>query len=355
VPFAEFVRRANETHGGRFTYEEALYTRISEKTAIRCEAHGIFTQSARAHADGAGCPRCANHISKAEQAIADYLVSLGHEITQSDRTVIAPKELDIVIPALKFAIEYNGLYYHSDAFEGARSRHLEKTRAARAAGYRLVHIFEDEWLDREPAVKATLAALTGKRAQLAPARKMTIEVRPVTTVKAFLETTHLQGAPKGGTAYCLVHEGELAAVMTFAKVTSERGAVSAGYELTRFCTAGGIPGGAARLFAAFLKDHPTERVISYSDNRWFDGAMYSALGFTQSHVTPPNYFVIVDQERLHKSNFRHDRLKEMLGDAYDENKSERDLCHENGWFRVYDCGLTKWEYRPTITPAASSR
>jgi hypothetical protein len=100
---------------------------------------------------GSGCPRCKNKVSKAEIEVAEYARSLlpNTEIRTSDRTVIQPKELDIYIPELKKAIEYNGTYFHGTKFKPADHREV-KTALAAAVGIQLLHVEEVDWTeDRE--------------------------------------------------------------------------------------------------------------------------------------------------------------------------------------------------------------
>lgn len=59
TPFDEFVKRANNTHSGRYTYNKDTYIRMSAKTEITCHEHGVFIQGAGEHVIGQGCPECA--------------------------------------------------------------------------------------------------------------------------------------------------------------------------------------------------------------------------------------------------------------------------------------------------------
>jgi len=57
-----------------------------------------------------GCPKCSHNISKAELEIYTFLDSKSIDYIQSDRSIIKPYELDILIPSLMLAIEFNGKY-----------------------------------------------------------------------------------------------------------------------------------------------------------------------------------------------------------------------------------------------------
>lgn len=50
-----------------------------------------------------------------------------------------------MIPEKKIAIEFNGNYYHSIEAGTPPGYHLMKTELCEAKGYRLIHIWENEW------------------------------------------------------------------------------------------------------------------------------------------------------------------------------------------------------------------
>ena len=54
----EFIRRANEIHGGKYDYSKVVYTKSRDDVTIICPQHGEFTQKANSHLMGDGCPRC---------------------------------------------------------------------------------------------------------------------------------------------------------------------------------------------------------------------------------------------------------------------------------------------------------
>ena len=62
IPFNEFVRRARETHGDKYSYNKETYTDISSKTTITCKTHGDFEQYAIIHVNGCGCDYCAREL-----------------------------------------------------------------------------------------------------------------------------------------------------------------------------------------------------------------------------------------------------------------------------------------------------
>ena len=71
------------------------------------------------------CPTCSSGTSRGEHEVAKFIESLGHTVVQRDRSVIAPRELDIWIPEKKIAIEFDGTYWHSAKFED-RQKSMQK-------------------------------------------------------------------------------------------------------------------------------------------------------------------------------------------------------------------------------------
>lgn len=65
-------------------------------------------------------------------------------IKSNTRKIITPLELDIYLPELKIAIEYNGTYWHSSKNNKNIAYHLNKSLLCRKLGIRLIHIYEFE-------------------------------------------------------------------------------------------------------------------------------------------------------------------------------------------------------------------
>ena len=85
------------------------------------------------------------HVSKAEKQIAEYIKSFYHgQVIENSRSIIKPLELDIYIPELQLAIEYNGNWFHSSNSGTPKQYHLNKSKRCRDINVRLIHIYEFE-------------------------------------------------------------------------------------------------------------------------------------------------------------------------------------------------------------------
>ena len=87
-----------------------------------------------------------NHYqtSHIEQNLVQFIKSIYNDtILENVRTIIYPYEIDIYLPKLKLAIEFNGRYWHSYPIKN-KSYHLDKSLRCREQGIRLIHIYEFE-------------------------------------------------------------------------------------------------------------------------------------------------------------------------------------------------------------------
>lgn len=92
--------------------------------------------------------------SSLEYAVLEELMHILPEdvnISRNSRSLIPPYEVDIVVPAFLLAIEVNGSYWHSEEHiqqrhgMSAKAYHKMKEERCAAVGYRLLHVWEDEW------------------------------------------------------------------------------------------------------------------------------------------------------------------------------------------------------------------
>ena len=54
----EIIKKFNNIHDNKYKYDKLDYRGIFSKIIINCAEHGFFTQTAKAHIDGKGCPKC---------------------------------------------------------------------------------------------------------------------------------------------------------------------------------------------------------------------------------------------------------------------------------------------------------
>lgn len=292
----------------------------------------------------ARCPNChpvAAAESKYEYEISDFIKSqCGIDgVAMHDRKIIAPYEIDIIVPSKKLGIEFDGLYHHSESAGGkSAGYHVFKTAEAVKRGFRLLHIFEDEWVNKREIVESRLKSVLGTPDIRIWARKCSVVRVDGSSAKKFLETDHLQGWAHSSVNLGLEHDGELVALMTFGKPQYD---CKCEWKLIRYCSKLGaqVVGGAGKLLKAFEAGYSPKSLLSYADYRWSAGKMYESLGFKLDHLSPPNYWYVKNNvcKRFSRVKFQKFKLKGLF-DNFDPGKTEVENMKANGYDRVFDCG-----------------
>lgn len=272
--------------------------------------------------------------SVGESQITTMIQSLGISVETNVRNII-DGELDIWIPSHNIAIEYCGLYWHSDTFK-ERMYHYNKFKMCQNKGIRLLTIFEDEWIHKRQIVESKIINILGFGSERIYARQTQVRVVDIDTKREFLNANHIQGTGPGSITYGLYNKKDIVAVMTF--INKGNGI----YELNRYATSATVIGGFSKLLCHFKRNHEWVKLISFADLRWSVGDLYIKTGWTCVDVLPPDYYWCKNSHRYHKFNFRHSTMAKKL-DKYDPNKSEDENCKNNHYTKLYNCGLMKFE------------
>lgn len=355
---ALFMEVATKVHKGRYDYSNTVYMGRKKAVTIICPTHGEFSQRPEKHIyEAQGCPRCGQK-SSGEAAVAALLAQFT-PIIQRDRSLLAPKELDIFMPEKKLAVEYCGDFWHShgDVEDEAKNamNHFNKHNACEALGIRLVTMYESEWEQHNHALRRLLRNAVGKSRGKLMARKCELKKVEHRDAVMFYDRYHPQGGAGTGAHYGLYWNGKLVACMRFAKGANDRGNNTCRqWTLTRYATRVTVAGGASRLFRAFMEEHKPKEVKSFSDNRYFGGAMYEALGFVQQGGTAaPDYSVYHPKlGTLPKSAWQRRNLPsiaaklgvELEFDPETDPRTERGITYLLGGRRLYDCGKKRWVF-----------
>ena len=333
----ELINKLILIHGDKYDYSKVEYSGYNRTISVVCPEHGEFETTCQSHLHGSNCPKCTIEVSKPERELRDFISSLNIDFNENTRNIIKPYELDIYIPSKNIAIEFNGLYWHSELFVES-DYHLKKTELCEEKGIQLIHIFEDEWVNKRDIVESRLKNLFGVTDNRIFGRKCEIREVPTKEKTIFLNENHIQGAVGSKINLGLYYNDELVSIMTFGKRPilnySE-------YELIRFCNKlnTSVIGGASRLLKYFINTYKPNEVISYADRRWSTGNLYEKLGFHFKTNTKVNWFVINQGKRKHRVKYQKHKLIQM---GFDKNKTAHKICLENNLYRIYDCGTKKY-------------
>lgn len=344
-PNAKFIDEVKSIYGDSLTIISE-YKKSSEKVKVHCNECGRdFYKEANSLLQGNGCPYHHRKKSYLEEEVYDFVKSLSSDAVASDRIILKGYELDVYVPSKKIAIEFDGLFWHSEV-KKEPNYHLWKTEMCEKQGIRLIHIFEDEWLYKKEIWKSMLCSIFGTTENRIYARKCDIkEVIDVHESTEFLKANHLQGWCPSSLKLGLYYNDEIVSIMTFGKSRHFIGSGKYQWELLRFCNKlnTSVIGGASKLFKYFIDKYQPKNIVSYADRRWSEGNLYYKLGFALKNYSKPNYYYVIGDKRKYRFEFRKSVLVEKYGCPID--MSEKEFCFSQHWYRIYDCGAMAfiWE------------
>lgn len=335
----DFIKKAKAAHGKLYDYSKTNYINTDTSVVVTCKSHGDFDIIPYNHLMGRGCKLCSCWgPSKVEMEMSSFVAGFIR-IVPSNRTLIAPQEIDCLVPSKKLGIEFCGTYYHSEKFLDA-PYHLKKLQAVNAAGHELIQVFEDEWVENPHIVKSILKNKLGFTDTVIPARKTRVAVVTFSECKSFLDANHLQGGSLAPIRLGLYLGEELVMVAAFSSDRKVLGDMPDGwFELVRLCTKIDtvVVGGFSKLLKHFVSEHSPKGIKTFCDKRYFNGRGYEAVGFVKSHDSAPNYFYVMRNKRYSRYMFQKHKLAGKL-EKFDPALSEKQNMLNNGYLRIYDCG-----------------
>jgi len=338
-----FIEKINKLFPDKYDTSKITYNGSKEKIEVICKKHGSFWIRPDKLLQGEGCPKCGHICSKAEDEIKKFITEISNlKVEERLKTIIPPYELDIYIPEKKLAIEYNGLKWHSYEYNENKDYHLNKTELCEKQGIRLIHIFEDEWQEHCEIVKTKLKHILGFDNDLPKVFARKCVVKEITNKEArlFLEKNHIQGFTKSTIYLGCFYNNDIVGAMSFKKERND----SDKWELTRFASDINkhCVGVAGKLFKCFVENYNPSEIKSFADRRWSTNNenLYIKLGFKLDKILKPDYHYVYKGQRIHKFNFRKQKLHKKYGLPL--TMTEEEMCKKLNFYRIYDCGLIKY-------------
>lgn len=319
----DFKKEVVQKYGeGRYTVLNK-YTASSEKVEVLCNECGrTFFVEANSFLHGHGCPYHNCNSSEKEKEVFNFVKEICPDAENNNRKLLKGHELDIVVPSKKIAIEFDGIFWHNENNKAA-DYHLKKTEACEKLGYRLFHVFEDEWRGKKDAWKSMLRCSLEASMDKIEAKDCKVKNISEQECSLFLNQNHILGDCPCTIRYGLLFQGELVAIMAFA---SDNGM---DFELLRYCSKIGfdIRDGASVLFKNFKEKNAPKTVIAQADRRFDNGEIYLRLGFSFQETMEPEFRLVVKDKRVSPSNV------ECPDDVDKET-----FWKEQRWYKIYDCG-----------------
>jgi hypothetical protein len=282
--------------------------------------------------------------SKGEIELYEFIREIYKgKIERNDRNILKGKELDIFLPEKNIAIEFNGIYYHSEIFK-SKKEVLEKKNLCEKIGVNLITVWEDDWVYKKDIIKSRLNSLFGNSLRIYARNCKIVEI-DYKEEREFLEKNHIHGFTPSKIRIGLEYNNKLVCLMTFGNNRRSLGKkhIEGEFELLRFCNVLGtnVLGGASKVFKHFLDRTNPTKITSYQNYSWNTGNLYEKLGFLKIKNTTQNYYWCKGNIRGNRFNFRKDKL---VKEGNSSELTEAQIMTELGYYRLWDLGNIKWEF-----------
>jgi len=152
-----------------YTLLSDTYKNSSTKLLIKCDKGHEYSVAFNTFKQGSRCPVCDSEkqSSRGELEIQEFIRSLNINFIPNDRTqLINPEtgrylELDIWMPSMKKAIEYNGTYWHT--LTGPQTNDKIKIEQCKQLGINLLIVNEHNWTNNNVFEKEIIRDFVNKR------------------------------------------------------------------------------------------------------------------------------------------------------------------------------------------------
>lgn len=331
--------------------KKAAYSRVKQRFIDKCKLELLVTKEDYTGIEGSklsfkclkcertfeanyqpelDCPLCRTKVpnfkSGEELSVKKYIESITTDQWISSNKSLVGFELDILSVDRKFAVEYCGLYWHSQYSRGKMSDyHKSKYDKCKNEGVELLTIFSDEWKFQENKVKILINNYLIQPQLLATDFEI-IEISD-SDADAFYQNNLLNfenDTTNGMISVALHKDGENFAVVS----------VNDKNEIIYFSSSLPISGWFDRLTNYLMENHGFEYLFAKSNHRYNSDKLFQFSNFTKLYDNPPEFALnikyekrIVDENILIKLLDEDNLEKTVDGIRYDI---------------IWDCGNSIW-------------
>lgn len=352
----------------RITANECLCTRCNNQFFVSMKETSAYRNLKNYSKKGTSpCPYCGetpirNDVSNSGSVYEHEIMKEYPNFTERHfrPDFMEGKEIDLYDPVARVGLEFHGIWAHSDRRHKGAWAHKKKADMAEKAGIQLIQLYESEWVQRKECVMDKLDAIFHRNMLRIPARKLKVKI--LLTEKEhemacrFMDENHIQGHSSFQWGVALMDSEGPVAVCTFRYGT---GYAAGGHventgrywELNRYATRlhTAVQGGLSRCISKFWGEHPdVSEVFSFADRRWTctTRSAYASSGFVEVDMQEPNYqYTNLDPKAplRNKQFMRKSNIRKRSPEVYSDSKTELEMAHELGFYRIYDAGKIKYK------------
>ena len=257
------------------------------------------------------------------------------EVIQNDQSVLESGELGIYIPSKKIAIEFNGLYQHSEINIEDKKYHVKKWKECKEKDIRLIQIFEDQWKNKPEVVKSIIRNALGKNVRKVFARKTILKDVPKAEAKIFFDNNHLDGYSNSMAHFGLYLDDELVSCIAVRTPFTKRN--SGFLEVSRFASLinTSVTGGFSKLMVRvkeYMREKNYKTLLTYADLKLgSEGKVYEDYGFEFQGYSIGEYWYTDMEKRYNRFRYRAQ-----------DGMTEKEYAKSKNVVRIYGVGSAKY-------------
>lgn len=251
------------------------------------------------------------------------------------------KEIDIYLPDYNIGIEINGVYWHDEQHK-MPNYHAIKKSICGEQGINVINLWEDDLNNEEKLfiIKNRLKNILNIDINKIGARKCKIKEVNKEDANLFINKYHLNGNITNVYKYIgLYYNDELISCLSIGKRNNIQD-----YEILRYCIKFGynIIGGFNKIISYIVNTLKIKNIFTYVDLDWCNGRnnIYENSGMQFVSIINPNYYWVVNGIRKSRQLFTK---KNLVAKGKDPNKTEVQIMHDDGYYRIYNCGSIKYK------------
>ena len=290
-----------------------------------CEKHGYYYYVL----PGTKCGKCSGQVvSKGEAEVLSHVYSYYRgEIISGDKDILNGKELDIFLPDINLAIEFNGLKYHGEDYGIGGNR--DKFLMCKKRGIKLLTVTDYMWYSHKGKVKNFILRSLNNQ-ECIDAQSLLVEsINDYAKIKDFYlknAMEYIRGMSGHQEHLAIIKDHEIICMI------SREGTKIKGYASSLDFK---IENGMRKLIRAL----PADKYSIFINNDYGDDIDIFTRYSMHENITKPRF-------KWYKGNKTLMVTKRIL------RKMDKDYCGESvnqymrdkGWKKTYDTGSTYLEF-----------
>jgi len=298
---------------------------------------GFPLYKSRKHFNNKFCTVCfkpnKRTISELEKELLNFIKeNYKKTIITNTKKIIFPYELDIYLPELKLAFEFNGIYWHNEQNK-LNDYHKIKSDMCGEKEIQLIHIYEDDWINKKDIMKSIILSTLNIYATILQSEECEVKEISFSESINFLKCNYIHVDINSNLNIGLFYNNELVSLLFLNDNEILGYSVKINYNIIN---------GLSKLFTYYINKYNPIYTIIYINRDNSNCLLYNKLGFQLDNIIDSDYSYIVNDIKVSKKYYNKEIL---INNGYNKDKTEHEIMTERKIYRIYNSGYYKLIYK----------